>query len=239
MLSLDETHLHLLHQARYDRLLGHAVRPTPRQIGVGLAGRQGNPSEGSFRHTRILGIGSQMIVHALGLKEDGIARMPPEMCHRIAAVTATGLYLQATAAAALVGARLALLLAPRLIAYGRAQIDLGAVGQRAMLRADKYTQAALLQDVHIVIVGVAHCPAGDVLLGLLVVHRIDQTHMPIAPLTELVELQVGHLRHDRIIDVPISLAFAAAVVVAVRRHPAGSCLQVALLTLMVVLLVLM
>jgi len=91
-----------------------------------------------------------VVVHSLGLEEDGVAGMPPKVGDRIAAVTATGLYLQSAAATALVGTGLALLLPPRLVANGRSQVDLGSVGQGAVLGADQDAQAALLQDVHIV-----------------------------------------------------------------------------------------
>lgn len=148
-----------------------------------------------------------MIVHALGLKEDGIPGVPPEMGDRIAAVTATGFDLQSSATATLVGTRLALLFASRLVAYSRTQIDLGSIGQIAVLRADQHAQAALLQDVHVVVVRIPHGPAGYMLLGLLVVHRVDQAHMSIAPLAELVELDVRHMRHYRVVDVPIPFRF--------------------------------
>lgn len=71
-----------------------------------------------------------------------------------------------------------------------------------MLGADQNAQTALLQNVHVVVVRVAHGPAGNVLLGLLVVQRIDVPHMPVAPLVELVELLVRHMWHNGIIDVP-------------------------------------
>lgn len=156
-----------------------------------------------------------MIVYALGLKEDGIPRVSPEMGDRVATVPAAGLDLQSSATAALVGTRLALLFASGLVADCRTQIDLGSIGQGAVLRADQHAQAALLEDVHIVVIRIPHGPAGDVLLGLLVVHRVDQTHMSIAPLAELVELNVRHMRHYRIVDVPIPFGF-------VCRHAAGA-----------------
>jgi len=149
-----------------------------------------------------------MVVHSLGLEEDGVAGVPPKVGDRIAAVTATGLDLQSAAATALVGTGLALLLPPRLVANGRTQVDLGSVGQGAVLGADQDAEATLLQDVHIVVVRVAHGPAGNVLLGLLVVQRVDVPDVAIAPLVELVELLVRHMRHNGIVDVPFPFPLA-------------------------------
>lgn len=54
-----------------------------------------------------------MIVLALGLEEDGVLRVPPEVRNRVAAVAATRQYLEA-AGALTIRARFALLLLPRL-----------------------------------------------------------------------------------------------------------------------------
>lgn len=67
------------------------------------------------------------------------------------------------------------------------------------------------------------------LLGLLVVHRVDQTHMTVAPLAELIELNVRHMGNNRIVDVPIPFGL-------VRRHASACARQKAWLTLLLLLL---
>lgn len=54
-----------------------------------------------------------MIVLTLGLEEDRVLRVPPKVCHGVAAVPATRQYFQAADALS-VGARFPLLLLPRL-----------------------------------------------------------------------------------------------------------------------------
>lgn len=53
-----------------------------------------------------LGLGTRVIVHALGLEEDGVLRVPPKVRHRVAAVAAARDDLQ-SAVAAPIRARLA------------------------------------------------------------------------------------------------------------------------------------
>lgn len=57
-------------------------------------------------------------------------------------------------------ARFSALLLARLIADRRTNIDPCATGRLTVMRTQKDAQAALLQDVDVVIVGVAHRPAG-------------------------------------------------------------------------------
>lgn len=68
-----------------------------------------------------------------------------------------------------------------------------AVGQYAAPGADEDAEARLLEDVHVVVVGVAHRPAGRVPLSLFAVGRIDQPAVAVRPLLEAVEFV--HLRH--------------------------------------------
>lgn len=54
---------------------------------------------------------------------------------------------------------LTLLFLPGLVADGRAQLQSGAVGQRAAARTHHHTETRLLQDLTVVVVGVPHGPA--------------------------------------------------------------------------------
>lgn len=94
-------------------------------------------------------------------------------------------------------APLTLLLQPSLVADGRPQAQAGAVGQGAGPGAQHHAQARLLEDVAVVVVGVAHGPAAQVALRLLLVAAIDEAHVAVGPLAEVVE--VGRLldRHPK------------------------------------------
>lgn len=83
---------------------------------------------------------------------------------------------------------LTLLLQPSLVADGRPQLQARAVGQGAGPRTHHHAQARLLEDVAIVVVGVAHGPATQVALRLLLVAAIDEAHVAIRPLAEAVEV---------------------------------------------------
>lgn len=83
---------------------------------------------------------------------------------------------------------LTLLLQPRLVADGRPQLQAGAIGQGTGLRTHHHAQAGLLEDVAVVVVGVAHGPAAQVALRLLLVAAIDEAHVAIRPLAEVVEV---------------------------------------------------
>lgn len=54
--------------------------------------------------------------------------------------------------------------------------------------AHQDSQAGLLEDVHIVVVGVPHGPARGVPLGLLAAGRVHQATVTVRPLLPLVEL---------------------------------------------------
>lgn len=90
---------------------------------------------------------------------------------------------------------LTLLLQAGLVADGGPQLQAGAVGQGAGLSAHHHAQARLLEDVAVVVVGVAHGPAAQVALGLLLVAAVDEAHVAVGPLTEVVE--VGRLLGGR------------------------------------------
>lgn len=107
-----------------------------------------------------------MVVHAFGLEEHPVVGVAPEVGHRVAAVATAAQDLQAAIARS-IRTLLVLLFPPRLVADCWPQVDLFAVGQEAAGRADEDAEAALLQDVHVVVVGVAHGPAGSVFLGVL------------------------------------------------------------------------
>jgi hypothetical protein len=94
-----------------------------------------------------------------------------------------------------------LLLLPGLVADGGPQVDPLAGGQGAAHRADQHSQTALLQDVDVVVVGVAHGPARGVPLGVLVVGAVDQAAVAVGPLGEGVELVDA--RNGAVVDVPV------------------------------------
>lgn len=51
-----------------------------------------------------------------------------------------------------------------------------------------HAQAGLLEDVAIVVVGVAHGPAAQVALSLLLLAAVDEAHVTIGPLPEVVKV---------------------------------------------------
>lgn len=102
-----------------------------------------------------------------------------------------------------VGARLVALLLARLVADRRPDLDLVADGRFAAHRAHDHTQATLLQDVHVVVVRVAHRPAGRVLLHVLIGGRVHPATVAVRPVGEHVQIVGVHLRHNRIVDVPV------------------------------------
>lgn len=82
---------------------------------------------------------------------------------------------------------LTLLFQPCLVADGWPQLQAGTIGQGAGLCTHHHTQARLLKDVAIVVVGVAHGPATQVTLSLLLIAAVDEAHVAIRPFSELVE----------------------------------------------------
>lgn len=127
----------------------------------------------------------------------------PKVCHRIATMSPAAQDLQATIASS-VWTLLSLLLPACFVADRGSQIDLFSIGQEAPGRADEHSEATLLQDVHVVVVGVAHCPSGRVLLGVLALWRIDETAMAIRPILEVIELTViEDAWDDSVVDVPV------------------------------------
>lgn len=91
---------------------------------------------------------------------------------------------------------LTLLLLPSLVAYGGAQLQPGAAGQSTAPGTHHHTQAGLLEDLAVVVVGVAHGPAAEVPLRVLLLARVDEPHVAIGPLLEGVEV-LGLLQRDR------------------------------------------
>lgn len=63
---------------------------------------------------------------------------------------------------------LTLLFLPGLVADGGAELQSGAVGQRAATRTNHHPETRLLQDLTVVVVGVSHGPAGEVSLSVLI-----------------------------------------------------------------------
>ena len=58
--------------------------------------------------------------------------------------------------------------------------------ERATVGAEQDTETGFFQDLHVVVVGVAHGPAGAVPAGLLTVGAVHQTHVPVDPVVEIV-----------------------------------------------------
>ena len=86
------------------------------------------------------------------------------------------------------GTLLTLLLLPGLVADGWPQVDLAALGDRAVAAAHHHAQAGLLEDAGVVVVGVAHGPAAQVALCVPVVGAVDVFLVGIRPLLEPVRL---------------------------------------------------
>lgn len=81
-----------------------------------------------------------------------------------------------------------LLLLASLITNGRPQMNPFSVWQSAVGGTDEHAQAALLQYVDVVIVCIAHSPARDVLAPFFAGIAIDESNVPVGPLTKLIIL---------------------------------------------------
>lgn len=68
--------------------------------------------------------------------------------------------------------------------------------ERATLTADQHAEARLLQDVHVVVVGVPHGPTGTVPPRLLAVRTVHVPTMAVCPLLERVV--ASYLREGQI-----------------------------------------
>lgn len=77
----------------------------------------------------------------------------------------------------------------------------GAIRQAASRGADKDTEAALLQYMHVMVVGIPHSPAGGVAARLLARRRVHAAHVAVAPLAESVK--AAHSRYHCVVDVPL------------------------------------
>lgn len=69
-----------------------------------------------------------------------------------------------------------------LVADGRPQVHLFAVGQGAAHGTHQNSQTRLLEDMHVVVVCVAHCPSWRVTLCFLAGRRIHQPAVSVCPL---------------------------------------------------------
>lgn len=86
-----------------------------------------------------------------------------------------------------------LLFLPGLVANGRSQVDLIPRVQDAPVRAEEDPQTGFLEDLDVVVVGVAHGPAGAVPPGLLAVRPVHEPDVAVHPVVELII--AGHLDH--------------------------------------------
>lgn len=82
---------------------------------------------------------------------------------------------------------LTLLLLPRLVTDGGPQLQPGTSGQGTAPRAHHDPQAGLLQDLAVVVIGVAHGPAAQVPLCILLLAGVDEAHVAVRPLLEGIE----------------------------------------------------
>lgn len=140
-------------------------------------------------------------METLGLEEDSLVGVPPEVCHWIAAVAPARHYLE-PAVASPIRALFTLLLLASLVANVRPQVDPRAslLVDYATLRADHDAETGLFEDVDVVVVCVAHGPARGVAASLLVVGPVDAAAVAVGPLVETVP--VGHLWDGVVVDVP-------------------------------------
>ena len=75
-----------------------------------------------------------------------------------------------------------LLFLPGLVADGRPEVNGVPRREDAPPRAHEDAQAGLLEDVHVVVVGVPHRPARSVPLGLLALWGVDEAAVAVGPL---------------------------------------------------------
>lgn len=87
-------------------------------------------------------------------------------------------------------APLTLLLLPSLVAYSGAKLQPGSAGQSAAPGAHHHPQAGLLEDLAVVVVGVAHSPAAEVSLSILLLAGVDEPHVAVGPFLEGIEVLV-------------------------------------------------
>lgn len=80
------------------------------------------------------------------------------------------------------------MLQPGLVTDGWPQLQVRAILQGASACTHHHAQAGLLEDVAIVVVGVAHGPATQVALSLLLLAAVDEAHVAIRPLPEVVKV---------------------------------------------------
>ena len=93
-----------------------------------------------------------------------------------------------------------LLLLPSFVANGRPQVHLFARVERAPVGAEQHAQARLLQDLHVVVVGVAHGPAGRVPPRFFAVGTVDEAHVTVHPVVErVVPVHLFFFRNSNII----------------------------------------
>ena len=82
------------------------------------------------------------------------------------------------------------LFAPGLVADSGAEVHALPVLLHAPRRADEHAQTRLLEDVDVVVVGVAHGPVAHVLARLLALLAVDVLAVTVGPLLELLHCHV-------------------------------------------------
>jgi hypothetical protein len=122
--------------------------------------------------------------------------MSPKVSDRISAVAATRKDLQFTVAIA-VRTRFALLFATCFVANGRSNVHLLTVVEHTVLRANQHSKTAFFQYLNVVIVGVAHCPTGSVLFGLVIVAAVHESTMTVDPFFEVLTHTELHGEEER------------------------------------------
>lgn len=82
--------------------------------------------------------------------------------------------------------RFTLLFLSCFVTNGRSQVNLTSVFKDASVRADKYSETWLFEDVDVVVVGIPHGPPARMLPGFFTVRPVHETRVSISPILKLV-----------------------------------------------------
>lgn len=122
-------------------------------------------------------------MYTFSLKEYAFSFMSPEVGDRIATVASTRYKIQGRPT---VWTAFPLLLLPCFVTDGRSLIDLLPIEQRAIVGTNYHSQAGLLQDVAVVVVGVTHGPSALMSLRILILGAVNKFHVGIRPFLETI-----------------------------------------------------
>jgi len=96
-------------------------------------------------------------------------------------------HFQSACRAGAIGTCFALLLFPGFVANGGPEVHPSSARKRAPRRAHEHAEAALLEDVDVMVVSVSHGPARGVAAGFLAPRRQDEAAMAVSPFHPFVE----------------------------------------------------